>query len=148
MAAKKKAKNKIVRHLIALAAMAGAVSAAALPLSLSPAAAQFFPFFAPFQQPEQPKPPADYSQAPAPKKPETPPTTTVVVMGDSMADWLAYGLEDAFFDTPEVGVIRKHRAYSGLIRYEARSDLDWPRVARDILAGGNARRGRDASRPQ
>jgi len=114
--------------------MAGAVSAAALPLSLSPAAAQFFPFFAPFQQPEQPKPPADYSQAPAPKKPETPPTTTVVVMGDSMADWLAYGLEDAFFDTPEVGVIRKHRAYSGLIRYEARSDLDWPRVARDILA--------------
>ena len=30
---------------------------------------------------------------PAPRKTETPPTETVVVIGDSFAEWLAYGLE-------------------------------------------------------
>lgn len=83
---------------------------------------------------ERPQPQADYSRAPAPHKPETPPTTSIVVMGDSMADWLAYGLEDAFTDTPEIGVVRKHRTFSGLIRYEARSDADWSRIAREILS--------------
>ncbi len=56
------------------------------------------------------KAPADYSRAPSAKKPEAPPTSTVVVMGDSMADWLAYGLEEAFADTPEIGIVRKHKA--------------------------------------
>ena len=28
---------------------------------------------------------------------------TVLVLGDSMADWLAYGLEEAFGDSPEIG---------------------------------------------
>ncbi len=91
-----------------------------------------------FSQPrydvDRPQPVIDSSRAPAPRKPETPPTSSIVVMGDSMADWLAYGLEDAFSDTPEIGVIRKNKTFSGLIRYEARSDLDWPHVARDILA--------------
>ena len=82
---------------------------------------------------EHPQPQVDSSRAPPPHKPETPPTTSIVVVGDSMADWLAYGLEEAFTDTPEVGIVRKHRTFSGLIRYEARSDLDWPHVARDIL---------------
>jgi uncharacterized protein len=131
--------NTIRRRLIVITIMSATALAAALPLTLmraDPAAAQFFPFFVPYQQPapEPPKPPADYSRAPAAKKPETPPTTTIVVMGDSMADWLAYGLEDAFSDTPEIGIVRKHRAFSGLLRYEARSDLDWPGVARDVLA--------------
>jgi hypothetical protein len=31
-----------------------------------------------------------------------PPKSLIVVLGDSMADWLAYGLEDAFSDTPEL----------------------------------------------
>ena len=129
----------IRQRLIALGMMVLTGLAVALPLSLlrpAPAAAQFFPFFGnPLPPLEAPKPPpVDYSRAPAPKKPETPPTTTIVVMGDSMADWLSYGLEDAFADTPEIGVLRKHRAFSGLVRYEAKSDLDWPRVARDILA--------------
>src|SRR5258706_14525213 len=35
--------------------------------------------------------PADYSRAPGPqKKPDPAATTTVVVVGDAMADWLAY----------------------------------------------------------
>ena len=55
-------------------------------------------------------------------------------MGDGMADWLAYGLEDAFSDSPEIGIVRKNKIYSGLLRYEAKGDLDWWHVARDILA--------------
>ena len=51
-----------------------------------------------------------------------------------MADWLGYGLEDALSDSPEIAVVRKNKLHSGLVRYEAKSDLDWWRVARDILA--------------
>jgi hypothetical protein len=37
---------------------------------------------------------------PAPHKTETPPAETVVVIGDSFAEWLAYGLEQVFAETP------------------------------------------------
>jgi hypothetical protein len=87
---------------------------------------------------EREQAPADYSRAPSPRKPDkhaASPTTSVVVMGDGMADWLAYGLEDAFADMPEVGIVRKAKAHSGLIRYDAKGDLDWWHVARDILDG-------------
>src|SRR5262245_1529266 len=78
--------------------------------------------------------PVDYSRAPPPsqKKPEA--TTPIVVMGDANADWLAYGLEDAFSEKPEVAIVRKHRTDSGLIRYDQRRDLEWPQVAREIIA--------------
>ena len=111
-----------------------------------PARAQFFddryPFYDPgrrrqFFEPQQEEKPVDYSRAPAPapRAPDAPaPTTTIMVMGDSTADWLAYGLEDALADQPEIAVIRKHKAFSGLIRYEARSEIEWPQVARDLLA--------------
>src|SRR6187551_2261030 len=117
------------------------LAALAVAASSTPALAQFFPFWGTQQQQQQPyyqdrpreAPPADYSKAPTAKKPETPPTSTVVVMGDSMADWLAYGLEEAFADTPEIGVVRKNKPYSGLIRYESKGDLEWSSVARDIM---------------
>jgi len=51
-----------------------------------------------------------------------------------MADWLAYGLEDVFSDTPEVRVVRKNKLNSGLLHYDAKGDLDWWHVARDTLA--------------
>src|SRR5260370_2802659 len=78
--------------------------------------------------------PVDNSQAPkaAQKKPEA--TTNVVVMGDSNADWLAYGLEDAFSEKPEFGVVRKHRSDSGLIRYGGRADQEWPPAVRENIA--------------
>src|SRR5262249_13807581 len=79
--------------------------------------------------------PVDYSQAPrsAGKKPDA--TTTIVVVGDANADWLAYGLEDAFAENPEIGVVRKHRTDSGLIRYDQRRDaVEWPQAAREIIA--------------
>ena len=77
------------------------------------------------------------SRAPSPRKPDATapaPTTSIVVMGDAMADWLAYGLEDAFSDSPEVGIVRRNKIHSGLLRYETKGDLDWWHVARDILA--------------
>src|SRR5215470_17313564 len=40
----------------------------------------------------RPAPAVDYSKVPPPRKLETPPSQTVVVIGDSMADWLGYGL--------------------------------------------------------
>jgi hypothetical protein len=83
--------------------------------------------------------PSESSRAPPPKKAEakgeqTRPTTSIVVMGDDMADWLAYGLEVVFSDTPEIGVVRKNKLNSGLLRYDAKGDLDWWHVARDTLA--------------
>lgn len=55
-------------------------------------------------------------------------------MGDANADWLAYGLEDAFSEKPEIGIVRKHRTDSGLIRYDQRRDSEWPQAAREIIA--------------
>jgi hypothetical protein len=68
-----------------------------------------------------------------PKAEPVTPTSTIVVMGDGMADWLAYGLEDAFSDAPEIAVVRRNKIHSGLLRYEAKGDLDWWHAARDIL---------------
>jgi hypothetical protein len=91
-------------------------------------------FFVPQEQ--RPAPPPDNSHAPSPqqRKADMPPTTSVVVMGDAMADWLAYGLEDAFSERPEIGITRKHRTGSGLIRYDPRRDVDWAQTAREIIA--------------
>ena len=72
---------------------------------------------------------------PAPRKVDTPPAETVLVIGDQLADWLGYGLEEAFADTPQVGFVRKIRPYSGLVRYEARADApDWSQAVKDVLA--------------
>ena len=48
----------------------------------------------------------------------------MVVFGDSMADWLAYGLEDAFADAPEF-------AYGG----------EWPADAIEALLAAHPERG-------
>ncbi len=75
------------------------------------------------------------TKAPPPHKVETPPTQTVMVIGDSLADWLGYGLEETFADTPEIGIVRKIKPYAGLVRYEARSDApEWSQAVKDVLA--------------
>ncbi len=95
------------------------------------------------QDPQQIERPPDYSRAPAPKKAdpkvETAVTTPILVLGDSMADWLGYGLEQAYADSPEIGILRRHKTNSGLIRTETRSDPrgeypDWPQAARELIA--------------
>src|SRR6202051_1630755 len=101
--------------------------------------------FAPFQQQQQaPKRVENYSRAPPPEKRETVPERNVLVLGDGMADWLAYGLEEAYSERPDMGVIRKHKTVSGLIRYQPKGDpADWAAAAKGILATEKP----DASRP-
>src|SRR3981081_2151476 len=69
------------------------------------------PFFAPFQQAPRRAPVVreDFSRAPAPEKRDAPAERNILVLGDAMADWLAYGLEDAYSEQPDMGVIRKHK---------------------------------------
>ena len=97
----------------------------------------FDSFFSPYSAP---RPPAerfiDSSRAPSPRKPDVQPTGgSVLVLGDSLADWLAYGLEDALGDSPDLAVVRKNRASSGLIRYDSRNEReDWVQVIRETIA--------------
>jgi uncharacterized protein len=93
-------------------------------------------FFFPFSNFNRPPPVVDSTKAPPPRKLETPPTTNIIVIGDSMADWLGYGLDELYADQPEMGVDRKIRPASGLIRYDAKNEaLDWPQAIKDTLAG-------------
>ena len=147
------------RKTIRALAKASAVAVISVAL-LAPAAAQFWPFGgfggrpqqrAPQQQynpfgglfgappPERKAAPkADYSSAPpaARRSPDSIQqiTSPILVLGDAMADWLAYGLEDAFSERPEFGVVRKHRTYAGHIRYDSRRDVEWPQIVRETIA--------------
>jgi len=98
--------------------------------------------YAPYQQPAPPPPRhgrqaprEDFSKAPPPEKRNTVAERHILVLGDSMADWLAYGLEDVYADQPEIGVIRKHKTASGLIKYQPKGNpADWAAAAKGILA--------------
>src|ERR1700732_1363604 len=96
--------------------------------------------FEPFQQhAPQPRrqPPVreDFSKAPPPEKRDTVPERHILVLGDAMADWLAYGLEDAYAEQPDMGVIRRHKTVSGLIRYQPKGGpADWAAAAKVTLS--------------
>lgn len=150
---------RISRWLVAAAVLALAACAGLLVDGLWPAPAQaqwfgerpstahrprsggfFQEMFGPYHPRER-----EYEQRRAPRvdhtRPPPPPkaakaanAATIVVMGDDMADWLASGLEEAFADAPDMTVVRKDKLHSGLLRYDAKSDLDWWHVARDLLA--------------
>jgi uncharacterized protein len=86
------------------------------------------------REPRQREAPADYSNAPPPaRKADSPNASPIVVMGDAMAEWLAYGLEDAFSEKPEISVVRRHRTYSGLVRYDTRRDVEWAQIAKETI---------------
>src|ERR1700704_2559492 len=94
-------------------------------------------FFAPFQQQQPKRVIQDFSKAPPPEKRDSAivPERNVLVLGDGMADWLASGLEDAYVERPDMGVIRKHKTLSGLIKYQPKGDpADWTAAAKGILA--------------
>jgi hypothetical protein len=92
-------------------------------------------FFQPFQQQAPQAPRQDFSRAPPPAKRDTVPERNVLVLGDAMADWLGYGLEDAYAEQSDMGVIRKHKTVSGLIKYQPRGEpADWTAAAKAILA--------------
>ncbi|MGY3450029.1 DUF459 domain-containing protein [Bradyrhizobium sp. USDA 4353] len=94
-------------------------------------------FFAPFQ-PQQPKRvQQDYSKAPPPERRDNAnaPERYVLVLGDGMADWLAYGLEDAYSEQPDMGITRRIKTNSGLIKYQPKGEpADWAAAAKGILA--------------
>jgi hypothetical protein len=134
---------------VVLIAAEMATATALLVVAPTPANAQrfedLFPFFQQrnrrgwFDPPEREERPVDYSKAPAPKKADAVPQTPIMVFGDSMSDWLAYGLEQAFADSPEIGILRRHRTLSGMIRTEVRNDLggeypDWPKTIKEMIA--------------
>jgi hypothetical protein len=95
-------------------------------------------FFTPFQPSQAPRRVyQDFSKAPPPeKRADAPvPERNVLVLGDGMADWLSYGLEDAYAEQPDMGVIRKTKNTSGLIKYQPKGDpADWAAAAKGILA--------------
>src|SRR3954468_20805417 len=132
-----------------------AVAIALLVGIVGPASAQFFnfggpprpaprsngwfggEFFAPFQQQAPRRVIQDFSKAPPPAKRDAAIVAerNVLVLGDGMADWLASGLEDAYVERPDMGVIRKHKTTSGLIKYQPKGDpADWTAAAKGILA--------------
>jgi hypothetical protein len=125
--------------------LTAAVAAFSLVLMAAPVLAQFGgrgggmfdSFFGPYSGPRfsPGDRPSDFTRAPLPRKLETQPANSVLVLGDSMADWLAYGLEDALGDASDLGVVRKHRAGSGLVRYDPRNETqDWAHMAREAIA--------------
>jgi uncharacterized protein len=87
--------------------------------------------YSPFRQQQ----PVEATKPPPPRKVETPPTETVWVIGDAIGEWLAYGLEETMADTPQVGIVRKIKPWSGLVRYDVRPDApDWSQAVKDIPA--------------
>ncbi|MGC1355318.1 MAG: SGNH family hydrolase [Xanthobacteraceae bacterium] len=93
--------------------------------------------FSPYKPYTPPRPPqaVEATKPPPPRKVETQPTSVVLVIGDTFADWLAFGLEQTLADTPEIGIVRKIRPSSGLVRYDVRPDSpDWSQAVKDMLA--------------
>jgi len=93
-----------------------------------------------YQQPRQrvvAPPPVRRRQAPVivrddPVVPKVDVAHHVLVMGDSLANLLADGLDDALEDRPDVEVVHKAKPDSGLVR----SDFyDWRKAVSEILAG-------------
>jgi uncharacterized protein len=67
----------------------------------------------------------------APVLPKVDPNNFIVVLGDTLAELLANGLEDAFADRPDVAIIKRNKADSGLVRTDFH---DWNKSARELLA--------------
>src|SRR5208337_3125863 len=65
------------------------------------------------------------------EKPPSAETFFVAVMGDALAQRLAAGLEEAFEETPQIGLRKKGRENSGLVRDDY---YDWLKAAREIAA--------------
>jgi hypothetical protein len=67
---------------------------------------------------------------PKAKVPKAAPTTQIAVFGDSLASYLAKGVDDAFSDNAEVAVLDRSKADSGLVRKDL---VDWAKTAEDFL---------------
>ena len=66
-------------------------------------------------------------------KPAVPPSFFVAVLGDSLGQMLAQGLDEAFENRPEVAILHKAKESSGLVRDDF---FDWTKATQDLLASG------------
>jgi uncharacterized protein len=83
-------------------------------------------------RPRRPAPkPAPVIAREPPAKPKTNPTVQIAVFGDSLAELVGQGIDEAFSDNADVAVFRRARGDSGLVR---RDVVDWPKAAADYLA--------------
>jgi hypothetical protein len=68
----------------------------------------------------------------APEQPPTPADFFVAVTGDTLGQILADGLDEAFEDTPQIGILHKGKESSGLVRKDY---YDWSKAAGEIATG-------------
>ncbi|MDQ0468258.1 SGNH/GDSL hydrolase family protein [Labrys wisconsinensis] len=69
-----------------------------------------------------------------PKEPAVAPSIFVDVIGDSLADLLAGGLSTQFADRPDIAVVSRTKASSGLVRDDF---YDWDKELAKVLASGD-----------
>lgn len=88
----------------------------------------------------KPQPRIDYSHAPPPEQQNSSAERRILVLGDAMADWLAYGLEQVLSEQPDLGVTRKIITDSGLLKYQAKKGepASWIAAAKQIISAEKA----------
>ncbi len=86
---------------------------------------------APVARRRTPSPAPSVAKPLAPVPVKTAPTVQVAVFGDSLASYLAKGLDDAFRDKPDVAVVDRSRGDSGIVRKDV---VDWAKAAEEYLA--------------
>ncbi|CAN2532632.1 hypothetical+protein [Methylocapsa aurea] len=69
-----------------------------------------------------------------PEDPNAPPPFQVAVIGDSLGQMLADGLDEAYADRPDIRILHKAKDSTGLVREDY---FDWPKAARELLASGD-----------
>jgi uncharacterized protein len=69
---------------------------------------------------------------PPPDRPPVPVSLFVYVLGDSLAELLGQGLKEHLTDRSDIGVQRKARSSSGLVRDDF---FDWTKALKDLLGG-------------
>ena len=75
--------------------------------------------------------PSEAVLVPEPEKAVVPITTHIHIAGDSLAEFLAQGLKEHLADKPEIGVVRRARSSSGIVRDDY---YDWNKVLQDLFA--------------
>ena len=80
-----------------------------------------------------PAPPVAGTLPTAAPTPRTP-SFVVAVIGDTLAQWLAGGLSEAYVGAPDVTIVSRARDSSGLVREDF---YDWPKALRELVAGNH-----------
>jgi hypothetical protein len=74
---------------------------------------------------------ADKAAPPIPDKAPAEAAFVIDVLGDSLGQLLAQGLQETYVDRPEITIVRKAKGDTGLVANEV---YDWPKAVHDLLA--------------